>query len=634
MVEDNEQPEAAQETPASPASPAAEAEALEPKESKEPKEGKEPKEPKETKETRESRGSQSGQAASQGEDSQQLAATTPGGVPSREKTPNEGAKSDEEPPVSASPNASTEKSKDWLVFRMCEVYSAPRLPHVTASQWKPIVQSAEHMKFGVCKFGKMAGVDPKDRERQRKIKTGELKPVVPERPPRPRVPPAPRRVVAKPPEIDLTEPDQQAKAPTPKASPSQGHGNGKLKREPVECPWCGAMEAPTHPKQCKLRLVECKYCKQEMELGSLRLHFKSCAARPMAQQTESRAPKNGSQSSAFMTLHRLQSTAAHVVRQLEASWRRLLVKQPQADAPEQVFMYMAKLETHLALLGEELSDIRQSRAPSPVAASNRQSASKDRRGDKTQKAEVEDLQKRLYLIQAQVAHAEQMAVSWQAVLKAGERSKMHCGVSRLQSTVQTVHRQLDDLTQQAVEADMGDPKTNPDYAPEHLEANMEAMKEEVTALDRSQQTMMAHGAAPSMEGLSDLAGRLHFFQELLRCVTEAVAKNDHSSTLASIARPRPGPGPKRKGLPPLSAREPEESREVFVEEEPLLPPPQQVQQADFHESSPLPPDRGPAAMGLREMSLDQMREEIDEERKRYIAYHLGGRVWRSALSRR
>lgn len=45
-------------------------------------------------------------------------------------------------------------------------------------------------------------------------------------------------------------------------------------------------------------------------------------------------------------------------------------------------------------------------------------------------------------------------------------------------------------------------------------------------------------------------------------------------------------------------------------------------QVELAESSPLPPDRGPAGMGWREVSMEQFREEIEEERRRYIAYHL------------
>ena len=37
--------------------------------------------------------------------------------------------------------------------------------------------------------------------------------------------------------------------------------------------------------------------------------------------------------------------------------------------------------------------------------------------------------------------------------KAGERSRMRCGVSRLQSSCQQIHRHLDELTQEAVQAE-------------------------------------------------------------------------------------------------------------------------------------------------------------------------------------
>ncbi|CAE7496957.1 MRL1 [Symbiodinium sp. CCMP2456] len=186
---------------------------------------------------------------------------------------HEGVVTAEEPPPTPVAEM-TAKGREWLVFRLREVYTAPRLPHVMASEWKPIAHSAEQMKFGVCKFSKIAGVEAKDRERWKKVQTGELKVLAPARPRRPRVPPGPRRLVARPPEVDVqTEPEQQISAPSPKRSPS-GHERWKARREPQECPWCGCMEPPTHPKQCKLRMVECKYCKQSMELGSLRLHFK------------------------------------------------------------------------------------------------------------------------------------------------------------------------------------------------------------------------------------------------------------------------------------------------------------------------------------------------------------------------
>eukprot|EP00435_Cladocopium_sp_Y103_P061390 s21_g23.t1 len=84
-------------------------------------------------------------------------------------------------------------SKDWLVFRMCEVHAAPRLPHVAAQDWTVVAESAEQMKFGVCKFGQMPNVGPKDRERWHRIKMGQLKPHTAPLPRRPRVPPAPRR---------------------------------------------------------------------------------------------------------------------------------------------------------------------------------------------------------------------------------------------------------------------------------------------------------------------------------------------------------------------------------------------------------------------------------------------------------
>ena len=35
-----------------------------------------------------------------------------------------------------------------------------------------------------------------------------------------------------------------------------GAPSRRLSAEPIPCPWCGELEAPTHPKQCKLRCLE------------------------------------------------------------------------------------------------------------------------------------------------------------------------------------------------------------------------------------------------------------------------------------------------------------------------------------------------------------------------------------------
>ncbi|CAJ1350427.1 unnamed protein product, partial [Effrenium voratum] len=463
--------------------------------------------------------------------------------------------------------AATQRSREWLLFRLCEVYSAPRLPHIFASDWTRIVESSEQMRFGFCKFAPMAGVDHKDRERWQLIKSGQLKPKTEQRPRRPRVPPAPRRQVARPTDVPRAE--------SPKPAPPPKPGEAKKRELPAPCVWCGQLD-PTHPKQCKLRIVECKHCKQQLELGALRLHFKGCAARPAAP-----LPRRDSRGSGgFAMLQRLQSTAKTLAQQLTQSLQRVLAKQPLLSASE-ASLLMASLDNKLQVLSEELSTFR--------ARFERRSVEDRLKGD------VEDAQMRLYLLQGQVLLAEKIVLAWESSLKSGERSKLRSSLSRLQSTVQTIHRQLDDLSQQAVHMDMGDPRHNASYAPAQLESELEALKEEVTALDRSQETQLAQGASPKLQGLTDLQGRLHFFQELLVCITEATSRSDQASSFTGF-RVRPS------------------SRKPLREEDTQAP--------DVAESSPLPPERGPAAMGLREVSLDQMKQEILEERKRFIAYHL------------
>lgn len=478
-------------------------------------------------------------------------------------------------------------SKDWLVFRMCEVHAAPRLPHVAAQDWTVVAESAEQMKFGVCKFGQMPNVGPKDRERWHRIKMGQLKPHTAPLPRRPRVPPAPRRKVARPTPKPSSPPEEQ---PTMlRHASSVGGGTAKrllALREPIICEWCGELEPPTHPKQCKLRLVECKHCKQTMQLGSLRLHFKGCAARPIV------PPKNVKGGSGFLTLHRLQSNAQHLSRQLHDILGRFVGKLP--PPPEQVSLFMMDLDSKLEVFGEEINTLRMG------------FECLERRDRQIVKQRLQEAQMHLYYLHSRILMAEKMLLAVESSLKVGERSRMRCGVSRLQSSGQQIHRQLDEITQEAVRFEIGDPRMNKRYAPATLEEQLEAMKEEATALERLQETRVAQGLAPELKALTELQGRLNFFMELLISVTEAVSKNDQVANLVSLARRRP------PGAAGVGAVE-EERRPLGILTE---------AQIELAESSPLPPDRGPAGMGLREVPLDQLRAEIAQERQRYIAFHL------------
>lgn len=495
-----------------------------------------------------------------------------------------GRRADENELSTTGDGSSKNVSKAWLVFRMCEVYAAPRLPHVEAQDWTLVADSAESMKFGVCKFCKMPNVNSKERERWKQIQDGHLKPHTAPTPRRPRVPAAPRRHVARPaPKTTPSLPEDVPLLPV-KHAPSAGAPSRRLSAEPIPCPWCGELEAPTHPKQCKLRLVECKHCKQTMQLGSLRLHFKGCAARPIV------PPKSGKGGTGFLMLHRLQSTAQHLSRQLHDVLARLVAKQPLPE--EQVSIFMMDLDSKLEVFGEEINTLRTG------------FECLEREDRQMVKHKLQIAQQQLYHLHSRILMAEKMALAVEGSLKAGERSRMRCGVSRLQSTGQQIHRQLDEVTQEAVTFEVGDPRAKKRYAPATLEEQLETMKEEATALERLQETRVAQGLAPELKALTELQGRLNFFMELLICVTEAVSKNDQIANLVSLAR---------RKIP--SSKHPVEERRPMLQR-------LTEAQVELAESSPLPPDRGPAGMGWREVPLDQLRQEIAQERQRYIAFHL------------
>jgi len=217
---------------------------------------------------------------------------------------------------------SSKESKDYIAFRMCDVYAAPRLPHALAESWNPILKSAEDLKFG-----RFRGLEAPGRAKVPAPKT-ENPPLAPQLPKRPRVPPAPRRPLPKriedpqPADIDAADGMEQSISAAEldcsdgSRSPAQSHAVGKThspvsfarkappqrssqsqhsKPEPEKrpCEWCGSLELPDHPKSCKLRPVECKHCHQKLAFAALRQHLKTCPERPIAKDelaAKKRAP--------------------------------------------------------------------------------------------------------------------------------------------------------------------------------------------------------------------------------------------------------------------------------------------------------------------------------------------------------
>mmetsp|Transcript_96858 Transcript_96858/g.172380 ORF Transcript_96858/g.172380 Transcript_96858/m.172380 type:complete len:589 (+) Transcript_96858:77-1843(+) len=226
------------------------------------------------------------------------------------------------------------KEVDFAAFRVCDVYHAPRLPHALAEDWNPILKSAEDLKFGRFKGHEQPG----------KGKFVVKKPESPQAanlPKRPRVPPAPRPK-PRPPELNTAEMDlsdskadasvegDESHAPSPKVSPrtlknqearaqakkrvqarerqeaeseteKQAPRSARLsKTEFQTCQWCGQLEAPEHPKQCKLRQVDCKHCGQKLAFAALRQHLKVCPERPITKselfRTKSSTRNQGSES--------------------------------------------------------------------------------------------------------------------------------------------------------------------------------------------------------------------------------------------------------------------------------------------------------------------------------------------------
>lgn len=323
---------------------------------------------------------------------------------------------------------SSKESKDYVAFRMCDVYSAPRLPHALAESWNPILKSAEDLKFG-----RFRGLEAPGRAKVPGPKT-ENPPQAPQLPKRPRVPPAPRRPLPKkiedpqPADIDAadgTEPSISAAeidCSDGNGSPAQSHAVGKAhspvsfarkvqagppqrsaqsqhsKPEPRPCEWCGSLELPDHSKSCKLRPVECKHCHQKLAFAALRQHLKTCPERPIAKDelaAKKRAPalstsrassragsRSGSRAGSragtprvevesaqlcFDILSRLRSKADQFQKRLDAALKMAMLDDDgsQSDAEE--------LESSLKTMAQELAVVNLTLAGSRASPSQEQS---------------------------------------------------------------------------------------------------------------------------------------------------------------------------------------------------------------------------------------------------------------------
>jgi len=253
-------------------------------------------------------------------------------------------------------------SKDYLAFRMCDVYNAPRLPHALAESWNPIKVSANDLKFG-----RFRGMEAPGKAKVA-AKKPDKSPKAPELPKRPRVPPAPRRPVPKkiedpqPSDADISDDmdrsisaadldcsdGNRSYAVGQTHSPVSFAGKGPAQPQHIEqvhhskpelqlCEWCGSLELPDHPKCCKLRPVECKHCKQKLAFAALRQHLKACPERPIAKdelaakkRTAARASsrassragsRSGSRASSRASTPRVEAESSQLCVQILSSLR-------------------------------------------------------------------------------------------------------------------------------------------------------------------------------------------------------------------------------------------------------------------------------------------------------------------------
>eukprot|EP00440_Ansanella_granifera_P017821 gb/GFBE01019355.1/.p1 GENE.gb/GFBE01019355.1/~~gb/GFBE01019355.1/.p1 ORF type:complete len:573 (+),score=89.98 gb/GFBE01019355.1/:1-1719(+) len=476
-----------------------------------------------------------------------------------------------------------DKDKLDLAFRMCDVYAAPRLPHALASAWNPILKSAEDLKFGRFK-----GLEAPGKSKHPDAGKRTEAPPQPELPKRPRVPMAPRRLVPK----QKVESEEEGKSAAELDCPSNSSTSQKSQRlpkqksplsarkpqqldlddgrkskpEPQLCEWCGVMEPPDHPKHCKLRMVECKHCKLGLTLAALRQHLKTCSERPLAQQE-------------------LQQKS------------RSVSKPKDKVAP---------------------------RSATPVESHN-----------------------------------------YQLCLDI---------LGSLQTMLHQMHQRLDVAIKRAMLHESGNVTLNADLAEvDNLESNLQTMAQKLAVVELSvsggmrvypgdltpeemrpspSEDLLPPSEAPAsvVEALQDLQRRLCIFEAMLNEVSEIVGVTEPQKPVPTHAQRSPPTGTRPPGivdlttswqavdaprssragkqLPPLNS-----ARGMLSEDGGRLKEQpgerlesrassrrgQSSRQEVDEEIPPLLKGPGPAAVGYRDIPLEQMRKEVEQERQRYIA---------------
>jgi len=574
-----------------------------------------------------------------------------------------------------------------LQFRMCDVYTAPRLPHCL--NWNPILKTADDLKFGRFKGEKCPGLAkaPPGGERPPPKKLPE-EPHPPMREKRPGVPrfrhPAPKPAeqavageaeeaddqpgqpegvtaaaldcgdASQPRAAETASNEAEAAPASPKASSprqsapmqqkhqqprqhplqqpqqrrrSRSQGS-KTKSDPLlSCEWCGELSpglaAAAHARVCKLRPVECCHCGQKLALASRSQHERMCAERPIAQNElqdsgrRSTTPGAGPRSGSTM------SNRAYTSGGLK-SQNTALCKEVMASLNFKLESFQRKLDeaTKAAML-DDLID-----------------GTEDCGNDN---ADIQELEATLEVMAQQLAVVELSASGGVASLDAQLQESPSQQLLPMQNPASRVDALVDlqrriSIFRRMIRAAAAKPPPPVSFATPRAPARE---KDSVGSNLRPPGTKSTSSAVETPRRQQRPGQQLAPITPRGPPAAESEAA---AATPAAAPSAEPSPGPRGKADSRASSHNSQRpirqrgtsrvregsadsarSRSASVPPASVPPVLRSAAPAAAAMAAQLPCGPGPAAVGAREATLEEMRMAIEQERQQYIADRLGGK---------
>eukprot|EP00933_Yihiella_yeosuensis_P071461 TRINITY_DN79667_c0_g1_i1.p1 TRINITY_DN79667_c0_g1~~TRINITY_DN79667_c0_g1_i1.p1 ORF type:complete len:762 (+),score=181.10 TRINITY_DN79667_c0_g1_i1:298-2286(+) len=400
-----------------------------------------------------------------------------------------------------------------------------------------------------------------------------------------------------------------------------------------KCTWCGAQDVPGHSRVCKLRPAECVFCGQQLAYAAQAQHERMCAKRPASQQEirayegrRSKTPGSRSGSSmshrgqdvgtttplilednnvlALQVLSNLRNEAEKLQLRLDTVTKDAMLQDAMkagnqdGQSNAEVRSSIEEFESTLKALGQQLAVVELSNAggASSLDAQLQESPSQHLLPSGDSESDVDaliDLQQRLGTFRVMLRTASEHAA---AASRAPQQPAAPLGAER-KAPPPNAEKEASSLIRRpqalsSVETPRRQNRAGQQLAPLSTRPGSGA--------DSHQESR--GGVAPNVAfSGGSRSGSLQYQQASTESVASLASEGGRRGRASSASTSRNRSTSQTRSAPLQPIRQ---SR-------------QQKKQQQQEPSAPIGP--GPAAMGYQEATIEQLRAEIDQERRQYIA---------------